>query len=149
MPLAQMAYATSGNLPGLNTIETAIARAWLGEHQAEYDTLDFNVRLGKGVEPPAGSADSHKTYIYSSTTKRADMILKQGAAVTIVKIKDRISGGVIGQLHTYAHLYQQANPAATLIHLIAAGRSIQTDISQVFDKFGITIELFPHVYVAT
>ena len=147
MPLASNAYPLGGQLPGLNTIESAIAQAWLAQHRENYDTLEFNVRLGKGTEPHAGAENSHKRYVYSSTTKRADLVLTRGQEVTIVEIKQRISGGVLGQLHTYAHLYQAEHPAAGPIHLIAAGQSIQSDIQPVFDKFGIAVELFPHIFI--
>lgn len=144
MPLAQLEYLKSlAALPALTPIESAVAKAWLDKHAAEYDAVDFNVRLGAGVQLPAGSPDYLKQFARASTTKRADMILRAGQVATIVEVKIRIGGSALGQLQLYRQLYRQAHPEVNRVLMIAAGQTIEPDVRPILEDHGVKVELFP------
>ena len=146
MPLAKVGFPFAlSNLPALTPIESAVAKAWLVKHAAEYDTVDFNVRLGSGIELPEGSADYLKRFARASTTKRADMILYNVEGATIVEVKIRIGGSALGQLLLYRKLFLADHPEISTVHLVVAGQTIEPDVRPSFLEHAITVELFPGV----
>jgi len=125
MPLSQIDYIRSlQNLPAFIGVESAIATAWLNEHYLDYDTVNFNVRLGQGPALPPGSPDYIKKFVRASHAKRADMILLAGNVATIVEVKLRIGASALGQLTVYRHLYLEENPDVKTVNLIAIGVTI-------------------------
>ena len=148
MPLSQIDYIrTLQNMPVLTPVESAIALAWLNLHWRDYDTVNFNVRLGEGVKLPPGSPDYMQKFVRASTAKRADMILTAGNVATIVEVKVRIGASALGQLLTYQTLLQQANSDLAAVNLIAAGATIEPDIRAILFNHGISVEVFPSVAV--
>lgn len=149
MPIGNIdALRIATQLPGLVPIETAIARAWLEEHHLEFESVEFNVRLGQGVILPAGSPEFMRAFARASTTKRADMILHQGRDVTIVEVKVRIGGSALGQLALYKKLYIAEHPEVQRVHLVTAGITTEPDVEDFYHEHGITVELFPSVWSA-
>ena len=133
-------------LPGLVPAEAKVARAWLEEHHQEFESVEFNVRLGSGVVLPAGAPEYMQRFATASTTKRADMVLHLGRDVTIVEVKVRISGGAFGQLTLYKRLYIADHPEVQRVHLVAAGVTIDPDVSGLFSDHGIAVEVFPNAW---
>jgi hypothetical protein len=149
MPIGNIAaLRVAAQLPGLVPVEAAVARAWLEEHHQEYESVEFNVRLGTGVVLPAGSPAFLEKFVRSSTTKRADMILHLGRDVTIVEVKVRIGGGAFGQLALYKKLYLAEHQEVQRVHLVAAGITIEPDVMDLYTDHGITVELFPHAWLS-
>jgi hypothetical protein len=149
MPIGNIAaLRVAAQLPGLVPVEAAVARAWLEEHHQEYESVEFNVRLGTGVVLPAGSPAFLEKFVRSSTTKRADMILHLGRDVTIVEVKVRIGGGAFGQLALYKKLYLAEHQEVQRVHLVAAGITIEPDVMDLYTDHGITVELFPNAWLS-
>jgi hypothetical protein len=149
MPIGNIAaLRVAAQLPGLVPVEAAVARAWLEEHHLEFESVEFNVRLGSGVVLPAGSPAFLEKFVRSSTTKRADMILHLGRDVTIVEVKVRIGGGAFGQLALYKKLYLAEHQEVQRVHLVAAGITIEPDVMDLYTDHGITVELFPNAWLS-
>jgi hypothetical protein len=128
---------------GGNAIETAVAKAYLTKHIDDFDRVAFNVPLGPGVDLGPGYADYVQRAATASTKPRADMILYRGDVPTIVEVKGRISGSAMGQLLTYWHMLTLDNPKLLTVHKVVAGNTIQDGLTAIFDRYGITVELFP------
>jgi hypothetical protein len=146
MPIPNMVVLRGlTQLPALTPMESAVGRAWLEEHWHEYDSVEFNVRLGLGLTVPAGAPEYLARFAKASTTNRADMILHLNRDVTIVEVKNRIGGAALGQLTLYKKLYITEHPEVAQVHLVAAGQSIQFDVAELYAEHNITVELFPQV----
>jgi len=128
--------------------DTKIAQAWLRAHAAEYDSVEFNVRLGQGIVLPETADPSMKLFAQAVSTKKADIVLKKGAAVTIVEIKIRVGGAALGQLQLYRHLYLAEHPAAENVRLIVAAQYLEPDVADVYRAHDVAIELFPAALAA-
>lgn len=135
--LAQIQY------PGMTYVESAITRAWVQAHAAEYDAIDWNVRLGAGVQLGDEYSDSTKAAAAALTTLRADFIARRAAGVTLIECKVRIGLPVVGQLLGYRQLYQDANPGVRIERLLAIGRSVMADVEAAIREHGVDIEVFP------
>lgn len=144
MPLANIdALLELSTIPGLRKPDTAIAKAWLRAHAAEYDAVEFNVRLGQGIVLPEGSDPSLVLFAQAVSTKRADIVAHAGRDVTIVEIKIRIGGAALGQLVLYRQLYRDAYPDTGNVRLIVAGQYLEPDVAATYAAHSIAIETFP------
>ncbi len=135
--LAQIQY------PGLTWVESQIARRWIERHAADYDSLDFNVRLGEGVDVGEAYDEPTRRAARLLTQKRADIVAAIGQAVDLIEVKVRIAFPVIGQLIGYRGLWLREHPETTRVRLIAIGRSVVPDLGTIIEEQGIAIETFP------
>jgi hypothetical protein len=102
--LVQIAY------PGDTPRESNILRAWLYDHGLEFDSIEFNVRLGEGANY-AGQADPVAVETFRGNTKlRADAIVYRDGRATIIEVKTRALGDGMGQLLLYRMAYMKTFP---------------------------------------
>jgi hypothetical protein len=130
-------------LPGLTYVESDISKAWLNAHGAEYDKIDFNVRLGEGVDPGDEYAAEIRDMAVKLTQKRADIVAQVGGQVDLLEVKVRVAFGALGQLLGYRTLWNLAYPGLPIRRLIAVGRSVVPDCEDTFAELGIVIQTFP------
>jgi hypothetical protein len=111
--------------PGLLPDEVLVIRAWLALHQLEYDSFDYNVRIGQGSDPgPGFSAEMRKQNIVN-TQLRIDAVGYKMGVPTIIEVKRRCTPSNVGQILTYDSVWRKENPnsAAPKMLLICANYS--------------------------
>jgi len=129
--------------PGMTFVESEITRAWLQQHGDEFESLEFNVRLGAGVELGEEYGEETRRDATMLSQKRADIVAIARGVVTIVEVKVRIGLPALGQLIGYRELWRRDHPDAGFIRLLAIGRSAVSDVDLVFRAQGVEIETFP------
>lgn len=150
MPIPNIGAILSSNAQiGGNQIETAVAKQYLVKHVNDFDRVEFNVGLGPGLQLGPGYADWVQRSATASTKQRADMICWAGDVPTIVEVKGRIYGAAMGQLLTYWHILKTDNPQLLTIYKTVCGNTIQDGLPELFERYGIQVELFPFVPAAT
>jgi hypothetical protein len=92
--------------PGLLPRECAILRAWLQQHEGEYDRFDYNVRLGPGTDPGSTYADSVRQQAIANSQLRVDAVGWQGDIPTIIEVKENAGTSALGQILTYNVTWQ-------------------------------------------
>jgi hypothetical protein len=146
MPIPNLAeLLEKRHLPGMTPEESAIARAWLEAHAAEFDSAEFNVRLGQGIEPQPDWDESTRRFAAASTTKRADVIARRGVDVTIVEVKVRAGLSALGQVLGYRDLWLTQNPGTAVTALVVAASAAEPDVQSVLQQQGVRLEIFPLV----
>jgi hypothetical protein len=133
--------------PGLQMIESQIAREWVRAHAAEWDSVDFNVNLGTGAELGPGFDQTTRDQARFLTQKRADIIARRGTVANIIEIKRRVDFGPMGQLLGYATLYHADFPDTSDLLLTAIGWDALQDAVEVLHAHGISVETFPQLNV--
>jgi hypothetical protein len=128
--------------PGLEAGESAVAHAWLVARGALYDQIDFNVRLGVGVEPPAELVEPYLSMATDLSRKRADIIALTVDVVTIIEVKIRASLGAIGQLLGYKALYEREHPDIGTVRLAVLARRVDPDAQYALSANGIDLYLY-------
>lgn len=123
--------------PGMPALESNIARGWVRQYAAGYDSLDFNVRLGEGRPLIEGLSPEIARQQTMLTQRRADIIGHVSAFVDIIEVKDRASLGAIGQLVGYRGLWADANPQIVVRRLIVVARDIPPDVENIFKRESI------------
>lgn len=122
--------------------EAPIIHDFLEHRGAEYDAVEFSVRLGPGVEAdPSHLPGVQRAEVHNSRA-RVDMVLRRGPLDTLCEVKERLTFGVIGQLHSYARLYQEDYPEAAPPALLAIGRSITPLAERMLTEQGVTVVVY-------
>lgn len=131
--LGQIAY------PGDTPRESNVLRAWLKDHGAFYDRIEFNVGLGFGQAPSDGENEKFENLMRKWTQLRADAIVYNGDAAMIIEVKGRGLPNAMGQLLAYRTAYMVMYPErpAPTMHLVC--ESIGDDIVALMDAFYITV----------
>lgn len=144
MAIPNLDQILSSNLQiGGNQIETAVAKAYLTKHADDFDRVAFNVGLGPGVQLGPGFEPWVQKVADSSSKPRADMIGYRGNTATIVEFKGRIGGAAMGQVLTYWHMLKEDNPQLVQVYKTVAGNTVQDGLPAIFDRYGISVELYP------
>lgn len=144
MPIPDIgAILASNRQIGGNAAETAVAKAYLIKHVDDYDRVEIERHLGPGLALGPEYPEYMRRAAKLSYQLRADMVCWRGNVPTIVEAKDRLDGRAIGQLLTYAGLIVQDNPTILQVYKVAAGVSMVLGVEFAFDRYGITVELFP------
>lgn len=143
MPLANLQQLLSQpHYPGLLDRDAAILREWLAVHGAEIDSIEFNVRLGPGVDLGPGAESQRQSLATKLSQFRADAIARAGGAIWILEVKQTLNGGALGQLLTYRFWFERQFPLEPRPTLIAIGRRQITGLYLVAFALSIALELF-------
>lgn len=143
MPPANLDHLIAQDyFPGLEAGESQVAHAWLVARGALYDRIDFNVRLGVGVEPPAELVEPYLSMATDLSRKRADIIAVAGDVTTIIEVKIRASLGAIGQLLGYKALYEREHPDIGSARLSILARRVDPDAQYAISQNGIDLYLY-------
>jgi hypothetical protein len=127
--------------PGLEAGESRVAHAWLVTRGALYDTIEFNVRLGVGVEPPAELVEPYLSMATELSRKRADILARAGDDVIIIEVKLRASLGAIGQVLGYKSLYEREHPQTGSVRLAIVAQRVDPDAQYAITQNGIDLYL--------
>ncbi len=123
--------------------ESALIADFLQRHIHEYDHYSFTVRVGQGTVPNPDHLPGVQAQTVRNSQMRIDMLAWAGPQPFIFEVKERAIHAAIGQLVTYAHLWQKANPNAYPPILGVIARTIEPDMVDVFAANGITVYLYP------
>ena len=113
--------------PGRFEPEHEVIGDWLQARGNLYDRIEFNVRLGAGVEPPPDLVEPYRTNAIELSQKRADIIAYQGPGVVIIEAKGRATINALGQLQAYRALWELERPAVPVLGLHLICRRIAAD----------------------
>jgi len=127
--------------PGLLPREIIIWRNWLKLHEREYDRYDYNVRVGKGVDPGASYPEPERSMGIQLSQKRVDVVMWQGPRVTLVEVEDRPGVSGPAQLVVYETLWRADNPSLPPPTLLLVVPRVQPDTLTVAVKAGIRVEV--------
>ena len=134
--------------PGLIPIESQLWRTWLPEHEGEYDTFEYNVHVGEGINIAPRSLEGDpalqskiQEQFRQATQKKIDVVGFQGDAMTIFEVEERPGTRALGQLLTYRELLHKQRPPTSVTTLALVARRLGTDMRTVFERSGVKIWL--------
>ena len=98
--------------------ETNIWQNYLKQHPGQFQTLDYDVRIGKGFDPGPSFTDSARREAILNSQLRIDVVGYDGSAWWLIEIKVRAGAGALGQLLQYRTLFKRAYPDKTPLNLM-------------------------------
>lgn len=130
----------------LDRVEMAIALVWLEAHGAEFDSIEFNFRVGNPPARPAWADAGTEAMLAYAARRRADACLVKGGLVTLVEIKAFVRCSTIRQLNDYRDLYALMRPADPRPRGLLLGIEVQPGIPAILEEQGIALDLYPHAW---
>jgi hypothetical protein len=140
---AQTLQADRLSFPGMLPKEILIWKGFLKQHESEFDSWQYNVRVGNGVDPGPGYAENVRQMAIANSQKRIDAVGWQGPVPTIFEVKFRAGAGAVGQMVVYAPLWAALYPLVPLTHLALVTDALQPDVQPALAAQGIALYVIP------
>ena len=128
--------------PGRFEPEHEVIGDWLQARGALYDRIEFNVRLGAGVEPPPDLVEPYLTNAKELSQKRADIVAYEQGGVQIIEAKGRATINALGQLQAYRALWELEYPTVPVLGLQLICRRIGPDDLVAMRANGVDVYVY-------
>jgi len=102
-----------------------------------FDTVDYDVHVGKGVNVSTIQDSIGKNYWSNLTKKRIDVIGYKDNIITIIEVKKRVGLHTLGQILGYKFLYLREHPELKSIRTLIICSSIDQDDIAVLQHYAI------------
>jgi hypothetical protein len=136
--------------PGLIPREADLWRLWLREHEAEWDSFEYDVHVGQGtrVPPPPPGADDELARTMREQFRRAtqlkiDVVGRRKGETWIFEVEERPGRRALGQLVSYEHLLPLSRPDVGPISLAIVAVAVGPDMLTIFEGEGIVVWTVP------
>jgi hypothetical protein len=138
-----LSLLNSAWLPGLSVADSKVAKKWLMLHAQEFDTVEWQVRVGSAqdIGPAYGDALRKRAATYSQ--KKVDILGRNADGVTIIEVKQRITVESVGQILAYRDLWRIENPTVPVLACWVIGSTAAVDAEELLQARGVHVGLFP------
>lgn len=142
---AQQLQSDLARFPGLIPGEALVLRAWLRDHQSEFDRFDYNVRVGPGQDPGATFTDDMRRMAVLNSQKRIDAVGYKSTTPWIIEVKQRAQSNAIGQLVSLDALWRNDNPTGPAPVMLLVANTLAPDVPITLARYGIQLNLVGNV----
>jgi hypothetical protein len=137
---AQRLLADRMKLPALVPGEIVIFYRWLELHPKDYDSFDFDVRIGRGEDPGPTFDQALREMWIHNTQLRLDAVGYVGSNPTIIEVKDDAGPAAVGQLLTYGKIWQVEQRSVVPPKLRLICRTFSPNILSIVRDAGIQLD---------
>lgn len=123
--------------------ESAVIRAYLLEHLAEFDSITFAKRLGTGIPADPTHEPGVQANADFSGRLKMDILAWKGQLPYIIEVKQRVTPATLGQILTYRHHFLEEAPDAPEPALVVVGREASPDAVAALNAHNVTVYLYP------
>lgn len=116
-------------------------RRWLALHEQEYDSFDYNVRIGASRDPGPQYPDYVRQTARVSSQLRLDAVAWKGTQVTLIELKNAAWPSAVQQLALYGAVWAAAHPELPKPALLLVCRSIDPGTPPTAAAAGVTVEV--------
>lgn len=139
--VAQKLQADRLKYPGLLPDEALVLRAWLRLHENEYDSFDYNFRIGPDLDPGPQFSQVVREQTILARKLRIDAVAYQQGVPTLIEVKRRATPANIGQLTTYLHNWIQQFPGSPTPKLLLICSDYTPGIIPAVQATGISLDV--------
>lgn len=132
-------YETRHRYPHLIGEDTEVWNRFILKYPEKFDTVDYDVKVGRGADTTPIEEQSSKDYWANLTKKRIDVIGYKNNFVTIVEVKKRVSLFTLGQILGYKYLYLKEFPKLLSVSTLIVAAQISQDDRDALSHYGINI----------
>lgn len=129
--------------PRLTTDEQILWRQFIILHGKEFERFDYDLPVGKGVDPGAEVSEVLRKDYIDLTRKRIDAVGYRSGTATLFEVKPRAATTALGQLLTYANLFAQTYPGIPIVGSAVVTSLINDDERHVYESMNIKIYVYP------
>jgi len=125
--------------PHMLTEDNAVWTKFLTTDADRIKELWYDVRVGQPVQLGLGATDVDKRIAAGLTRKRVDVVCSVGGGYWVVEIKPYASMLAIGQVISYARLFElEYAPEGQIIPVIVCD-AFDEDLVDEFDELGVLV----------
>jgi len=117
--------------------EKSIWLRWLEAGGTRHAPFLYDVRVGDGLQMPAGSSGYAIRSAWALTTKRIDAVYFVGDIAIIIEVKRRAGAGAVGQLITYRDLFMKIQGFWKSATMLLITDELQPDMKTVLQQNNI------------
>ena len=128
--------------------ESAVIRAYLLEHLAEFDSMTFAKRIGRGIPADPSHLPGVQANSDFSGKLKIDILAWKGSQPFLIEVKQRVTPAALGQILTYRHEFLTEFPDAPEPVLVVVGREASENAIPALTAHGITVYLYPDANVS-
>jgi hypothetical protein len=121
--------------------EAALAEAWLKANIDQYDDIDWQKRVGPGVDLGPDATPTVQAIAAQASRKRVDLVAYTLDGATIIELKDHVDLAAVRQAREYADLWQLAPIDPPLLAVVVVGHSGDAGIADTAAALGVSVEL--------
>ena len=129
--------------PGLNAPSVELWRKWLELYEDRFERFDYNVRVGRGIDPGPGVSEEMRAMWYAVTTKRIDVVAERENQTWVVEIEERPGARTFGQVQLYLYLLPQYRPVREVLVGAVISARMGFDMSAAFRDSRILYFVLP------
>lgn len=134
-------YEPRHKYPHMLGEDVAIWERFVTKFPDRYDSVDYDWRVGQGMDLDEGWEDNVKRMATAITQKRIDVVGWRKEQLTIIEVKRSVSIGTLGQVLGYRSLFIKEFPNFNIPELLVVCESIGIDDRTVLDDFKIPVEV--------
>lgn len=129
--------------PHLLPVDIPVWRRYLALHKGDFIKIEYDVRVGKGSDPPSELSESLRTMWTDLSKKRIDAVAWKPNAITVIEITRRAGMKAIGQLKTYPVLYRLTYEPFLPVESLLVCEELLADIQPALAENKIPYILLP------
>lgn len=133
----QFNYEVRHKYPHLIGDDTAVWNRFILKYPDKFDTVSYDIKVGKGTDPNSIKGDKTGEYWAMLTKKRIDVVGFKDDFVTIIEVKKRTTLFTLGQILGYKFLYLREHPELKVVSSLIVCSTIYQDDEDVLKHYGI------------
>lgn len=123
--------------PHMFPLDIAIWERFLDLHGSEFAGFDYDVKVGSGTEPPAGTGDNYARMQAILSKYRIDVVGHKPGEIWIIEVKPEAGTVAIGQIEAYTRLFKRDyNPSEKITGCIVTDRALP-DMEHLTKEMGV------------
>jgi hypothetical protein len=127
--------------PGMRPSEVNLMRRWLAAHETEYDSFDYNIRIGAARDPGPQYPEWVRKAARMSSQLRMDALAWKGTQITLIELKNVAYPSGAQKLAVYGAVWWSENPQAPKPILLLVSRGIDEATWATASAAGIRVEV--------
>lgn len=134
-------YQKLAKYPHMKPEDIAVWERFLVAMPTFFDTVDYDVAVGKGAETNPDHAENIQHDQTILTQKKIDVVGYAGDVVSLMEVKPIADMRALGQILSYEHLYRETYPEVMVLQKYVLCGQIERELEAVFEKNGIIVEV--------
>ena len=102
-----------------------------------FDTVNYDIKVGSGIDSYIISDNKMRTYWQNLTKKRIDVVAFKDDRTTIIEVKKKIHLFTLGQILGYHFLYSREYIEEKPISMLIVGGTIDLDDIDILNHYHI------------
>ena len=100
-----------------------------------FDTVNYDIKVGSGIDSPRITNNKMRTYWQNLTKKRIDVVAFKDNITTIIEVKKKIRLFTLGQILGYHFLYLREHVQERPVNMLIVGGTIDLDDIDILNHY--------------